>query len=153
MESSVKEFTVTIVRTMRTSMPADTEAEALMKAEAVARRGKYDARRYSQCWEDRPPLILAIPWRSEAQEMIAVLEMLKKAETARWDPKVDAAQRRRAARELAAAAMRIIRREKAGADHREVTHAAELAFQRAKSLARILWDSQRSVSPDDVDYH
>lgn len=145
----MREFTVTVVRTMRACMPADTEAEAIRKVEDAARRGKYDAKIYSLYWEDRPPLIFAVPWRSDAEDVVEGLERLTEVEAARHDPKADAAQRLRAARELAAVAMRIIQRETAGANHPEVIRAAELAFHRAKMIARLLWDQRHAEHPYD----
>jgi hypothetical protein len=129
-------YGVTVVRALTAQVSAESEEAALRKLEDQARRGKLDTKYWEYYWESREPVVFAVPYEKASLHIAAALEALRQAKAAHHDPEATQAQRLRTARELAQAAMSVIRHERAGADAAEVVRAAELAFLTAKIFAR-----------------
>jgi hypothetical protein len=129
-------YGVTVVRALTAQVSAESEQEALKKLEDQARRGKLDTKYWDYYWETREPVVFAVPYKNASLHIAAALEALHKAKAAHHDPEATQAQRLRLARELALAAMTIIRHERAGVNEAEVIKSAELAFLTAKIFAR-----------------
>ena len=129
-------YGVTVVRALTAQVSAESEEAALRQLENQARRGKLDTKYWEYYWESREPVVFAVPYENASIHIVEAIEALHKAKAAHRDPAATQAQRLRTARELAQAAMSVIRGEKAGADDPEVIRSAELAFRTAKIFAR-----------------